>query len=314
MLTFLLRRLASSALLIAVVMVLTFLLLFASSTNVARAILGNYASDEQVALKAAELGLDRPLYEQFASWAGGALVGDLGRSWFTSEPVTQALASRFAVTFSIVLIVILISAVCAVTLGFAAAVKRGWMDRFVQVLSVVGYAIPGFIIAIVLVTIFAVQLRIFPATGYTPFAADPGKWAMSIALPVIALVISTIASTAAQIRSSVLDVLRRDYVRTLRSRGIGEREVLMRHVLRSASPPGLTILALQFVGLLGGTVIVEQMFALPGLGYLAVQSTSRGDLPIVMGVVLVMVALVVIVNILIDLAVGWLNPKARIRS
>ncbi|WP_159502210.1 ABC transporter permease [Microbacterium sp. 18062] len=312
MLAFLLKRLGSSVLLLFVVTAFTFAMVFSAGRNVARVILGDYATEEQVALKAEELGIDQPLPVQFAAWLGRALTGDLGRSWFTSEPVVQALSTRLTVTFSIVLIVIVISAVLSVALGLAAAVRRGWVDRLVQVLAVLGYAIPGFILAIILVTVFAVQLGWFPATGFTPFAENPQAWLLSITLPVMALVLSTVASTAQQIRSSLIDVLRRDYVRTLRSRGLGRREILLRHVLRSASPPGLTVLALQFVGLLGGAVIVEQVFALPGLGYLAVQSTTRGDLPIVMGVVLATVVLVVVVNLAIDLLVGWLNPKARV--
>lgn len=312
MLGFFLRRLASSLLLLAVVTTATFFLVFAGGEAIARRVVGELATPQAVAAKAAELGLDQPVVSQFAVWIGNALRGDLGRSWFTSEPVVDAIIGRLVVTFSIVLIVIVITAVVSVGLGMAAAVRRGWIDRLVQVLAIVGYAIPSFIIAIILVTLFAIQLKLFPATGFTPITQDPGAWGLSLALPVTALVISTVASTAQQIRSSLIDVLRRDYVRTLRSRGLGEGEILWKHVLRSASPPGLTVLALQFIGLLGGTVIVEQVFALPGLGYLAVQSTARGDLPVVLGVVIVTVLLVVVVNLVIDLLIACLNPKARL--
>lgn len=313
MVAFITKRLASSALLVFVVAALTFTLVYSSGATIARNLLGNYATEEQVQQKAAELGLDQPLHSQFISWLGSLFRGDLGVSWFTSEPVTSALASRIPVTLSLVVIVITISAVCSVALGMAAAVRRGWIDRLVQVGAIVGYAVPGFIVAIVLATVFAVQLRWFPATGYVRFSVNQAGWAWSLALPVLSLVLATIASTAQQIRGSVIDILDRDYVRTLRSRGLGQREILWRHVLRAAAPPSLTVLALQFVGLIGGTVIVEQIFALPGLGYLAVQSSVRGDLPVVLGVVLVVVLIVVVVNLAIDLATGWFNPKARIR-
>lgn len=309
---YILRRLAMSVLLLFVVTTLSFVLVFSGGRGIANRILGPLAKPDEVDAKMQQLGLDQPVFSQYFQWLGSALRGDLGTSWFTSEPVTGAILSRFSVTFSIIVIVIVISAIAAVALGMAAAVRRGWADRLVQVLGVAGYAIPGFIIAMLLVTAFAVNLKIFPATGFTPFADAPSGWVMSLVLPVTALVLATVASTAQQIRSALIDVLRRDYVRTLRSRGIGEREILWKHVLRSAAPPGLTVLALQFIGLLGGTVIVEQVFNLPGIGYLAVQSTTRGDIPLILGVVTVTVLLVVIVNFLIDLLVAWLNPKARL--
>lgn len=312
MLVFFLRRVLSGVFLLFVISTLTFAMVYSTGSDIARTILGDYASAEQVALKAQELGLDRPLIEQYTSWLGGAVTGDFGRSWFTSEPVVQAVTGRLPLTMSVVLIVIVLSAAISTALGLAAAVRRGGVDRFVQVLAVLGYAVPGFIVAIVLVTLLAIRNPIFPATGFVRLSDSPTGWAMSLALPVTALVLSTVASTAQQIRSSLIDVLRRDYVRTLRSRGLGEREILLRHVLRSASPPALTVLSLQFVGLLGGTVIVEQVFALPGIGYLAVQSTSRGDLPVILGVVIFTVVMVILVNLVIDVAVGWLNPKARV--
>lgn len=312
MVVFLTKRILSSILLLFVVMALTFALVFSRGENIARSLLGDKATMDQVRDKVTELGLDQPLWTQFFNWVSSALRGDLGRSWFTSEPVTQAVFSRLGVTLTIVIVVIVLTAVFSVILGLAAAVKRGWIDKFVQGLAIIGAAIPSFIIAIILVTIFAVQLNIFPATGWTSFAQSPVGWLLALTLPVVSLLVGGVASTAQQVRSSLIDVLRKDYVRTLRSRGIGEREIIFKNVLRSASPPGLTVLGLQFVGLLGGTVIVEQVFALPGIGYLAVQSTTRGDLPIVLGVVLVTVVLVIIINLVIDLAIGWLNPKVRV--
>lgn len=312
MIVFLTKQILSSILLLFVVMALTFALVFSRGSNIARQLLGQQATQDQVELKASQLGLDQPLLTQFFDWLGNALTGNLGRSWFTSEPVTSAVFSRLGVTLTIVIIVILLTAILSVVLGLAAAIKRGWIDKFVQGLAIIGAAIPAFIIAMVLVSIFAVQLHIFPATGWTPFGESPTGWLLALTLPVISLLIGGVASTAQQVRSSLIEVLRKDYVRTLRSRGIGEREILFKNVLRSASPPGLTILALQFVGLLGGVVIVEQVFALPGIGFLAVQSTTRGDLPIVLGVVLVTVVLVIVINLVIDLVIGWLNPKVRV--
>jgi len=312
MVAFILKRLGAGIVLLVAIAVLTYALLFFSGTNIARNILGDMATDEQVALKQAELGLDQPLFTRFFGWAGSAVQGDLGTSWFSSEAVVQALATRLPVTLTLVIVSMTLVAVIATLLGMAAAVKGGWVDRVVQVGAVIGDAIPGFVLAIILVTVFAIQLGVFPAVSTISPGAGAAAWVASMTLPVIAIVINYVTSSAQQIRSAVIDQYRRDYVRTLRSRGISEREILFRHVLRSASPAGLTIISLQFIGLLGGVVIIEQIFALPGIGPLAINATALGDIPIVMGVVLVTVTVVIIVNLLVDLANGALNPKVRV--
>jgi peptide/nickel transport system permease protein len=195
----------------------------------------------------------------------------------------------------------------------AAAIKGGWIDRLVQVLAVAGFAVPAFVVAIVLITLFAVNWMLLPATGWVPLSDDPGGWFASLILPTLSLVVATVASSAQQIRSAIKAVMERDWVRTLRSRGVPEREILFKHVLRSAAPAGLTVLSLQFVGLLGGSVIIESVFALPGVGQLAVSSTSLGDTPVIMGVVVYTVIIVILVNLLVDLINGWLNPKVRVQ-
>jgi peptide/nickel transport system permease protein len=312
MLRFVARRLGSGIVLVAVIPSLAFALMYASGTNVARQILGLTATQEQVAAKAAELGLDRPLWEQFTRWAGRALHGDLGRSWFTGEPVAGAIATRLPVTLTLVILTTLVAAVLAVVLGVLAATRRGWIDAAVQVLAIAGFAIPSFWLALVLVSRFAIETPIFPATGFTPFSQSPRAWALSIALPVIALSVGAVAGAAQQVRGAVIDVLEMDYVRTLRSRGLSSPLVLFRHVLRNAAGPGLAVLALQFVGMLGGAVAIERIFALPGVGQMAVASTVSGDVPMVMGVVIATTVVVVVVNLAIDVATGLLNPKARV--
>jgi peptide/nickel transport system permease protein len=202
-------------------------------------------------------------------------------------------------------------AIIATLIGVAAAVKRGWVDRVVQIGAIIGDSIPGFVIGIILVTVLAIQLGLFPATSTISPGAGAEAWVLSLTLPVIALLINGVTGGAQQIRSAVIKQLERDYVRTLRSRGIGEGEILFRHVLRSAAPAGLTVLSLQLIGMLGGVVIIEQIFALPGMGPLAVAATSQSDLPVVMGVVMYTVAVVITVNLIVDLLNGWLNPKVR---
>ena len=312
MVSFIFRRLVSGVVVLFVVSTLTFFLLYFSATSVARNILGESATQAQVQLKEAELGLDEPLVSRYLSWLNGVVQGDFGVSWFTSQPVVDSILGRLPTTLSIVLATIVIAAVLATLLGVAAAVRRGWIDRLLQIVSIGASAVPQFVVAIVLVTVLAIQLRIFPATGYIPMNQDVGGWLASIALPILALAIGAVASTAQQVRSAVINVLGRDYVRTLRSRGLAPQEILFRHVLRGAAPAGLTVLSLQFIGMLGGVVVIEQIFALPGMGFLALQSTTQGDMPVLMGVVVYIVIIVVIVNLLVDLAVGWLNPKARV--
>lgn len=312
MLPFVLRRLLSGAVLLFVITTVAYSLLYLGGGNIARRILGQTATDEQVALKSTALGLDRPLPEQYFDWLLRAVQGDFGRSWFTGQLVATGVTGRLAVTLSIVLGATLIAAVIAVVLGVLAAIKGGWIDRAVQFVSVLGFAIPGFLIALGLVLAFAINLRIFKATGYVPITTSFSGWLASVTLPVAALAIGAIATVAQQVRGSVIDALSRDYVRTLRSRGLGFNRVVYKHVLRNAGGPALAVLAVQFIGLLGGAVIVEQIFALPGLGQLAVQATGSGDIPIVMGLVVATAVIVVVVNLLIDLLQAALNPKVRL--
>ena len=222
-------------------------------------------------------------------------------------------ANRLPVTLSMVILAVLITAIISAVLGVIAAVRGGIVDKILQFVSVIGVALPNFWVALMLVVVFALTIPIFPATGYVPFQDDPAAWALSLVLPVTALVIGGIASAAQQIRGAFIDVLELDYVRTLLSRGIRRRSVLLRHVLRTAAPPALTVLSLQFIGLLGGAVVIERIFAIPGLGTLTVNSSIQGDIPAIMGIVVVLVIVVVIVNLVIDLANGWINPKARLQ-
>ncbi|MFJ6419143.1 ABC transporter permease [Paeniglutamicibacter sp. NPDC091659] len=312
MITFIAKRLGSGAVVLFAVSVLTFVLLYVSSGSIARNILGDAASAEQVALKEQELGLDQPLVLRYFGWLGNALRGDLGASWFTSEPVANSLATRIPVTMTMVFTAMILIAIIAALVGVLAAVKRGWVDRLVQIGAVIGDSIPGFVIGIILVTFLAIQAGLFPATSTISPGSGPAAWVYSMTLPVIALLINGVTGGAQQIRSAVIKQLEKDYVRTLRSRGIGEREILFKHVLRSAAPAGLTVLSLQLIGMLGGVVIIEQIFALPGMGPLAVMATGQSDLPVVMGVVMYTVVVVIIVNLLVDILNGWLNPKVRV--
>ncbi|WP_437773320.1 ABC transporter permease [Arthrobacter sp. KNU40] len=313
MMRFLFRRTVFCAALLAVICVLAFTLLHIGSGDIARHLLGQSASEQAVRDKAAALGLDQPLWSQFADWLAHAAAGDLGSSWFTGQPVTDALGARLPVTLALVISTTLLSALISLALGVLAARRGGWVDRLVQVIGVLGFAIPGFLVALGLAVVFAVNLGWFKPTGYVPFLDSPAGWLSSVTLPVAALTIGTVAGVSQQVRGSVLDAQRQDYVRTLLSRGIPLRRVVYGHILKNASGPALSVLALNFIGLLGGTFIVEQVFAIPGLGQIAVTATSQGDIPMVMGLVIVTAVIVVAVNLIIDLLQGWINPKVRLQ-
>lgn len=312
MLSFVLRRLGTGLLLLVVISALTYLLLSLPDIDVGRQILVPSVPQETVDAHNATLGLDRPVVVRYLDWLTSALQGDLGRSWFTSEEVSRSLATRLPITLSLMFGVTLVTAVVSFVLGVWAGVRRGLVDRAVQIIAVLGYALPGFLVTLIIVLVFAVQLRWFPAIGYTPLSQSFGGWLSTVTLPILALSIAGVAGVSQQVRSSVIDVMGRDYVRTPRARGLPTSRVVFRHVLRNAATPALTVLGLQFVGLLGGAVIVEQIFGLPGVGAMAVQYTTRGDIPMIMGLVMVTVIGVVLVNLLVDILIGWLNPKARV--
>ena len=314
MIGYLARRLATGAALLVVISLVAFVLLrTAAGDSIARNILGDTATPDQILAKERELGLDRPVLAQYLDWVSGAVRGDLGRSFYTPQSVTAALADALPVSLSLVLSVLVVSGVLAFAIGLTCAVRRGWLDRTFQVVSTAVDAVPNFLVGLFLATLLGVQLAWFPAVGYVSPERSVLAWAISLALPVTALALGAIAGVAQQVRSAAIAVLRQDYVRTLRSRGLSERRILLTSVLRNSSTTGLTMLGLQFVGLLGGSVVIEQVFALPGIGSLAVTNTTKGDLPLVMGVVVATVLIVIVVNLVVDLVVAWLNPKARLR-
>lgn len=312
MITFLARRLASGIAMLFVISTMAYLLIYLTGADIARNLLGQNATAEAVEARAHQLGLDQPLLVRYWHWLGDAVTGDLGVSWFSGAPVLELLTGRLGVTLSLVVISTVVSAIVAAAVGVWAAVKRGWVDRALQILSMVGAAIPNYLIALALVLVFAINLAWFAPTGYVRPQDSLGGWAAAITLPAIALTVGCVAGVAQQVRGAMIDGLRQDYVRTLRSRGLPQRRVVLEHVLRNAAGPALSVLALNFVGLLGGAVIIEQMFAIPGLGSLSVSSTTQGDVPVIMGVVVLVAIIVLVVNLAIDIAQGWLNPKARV--
>jgi peptide/nickel transport system permease protein len=312
MLRFVVRRLVHGVLQLFVIATAAFWMLYAGAGNIARTLLGPDATAATVAAKNQQLGLNSSLPSRYFSWLGHAVTGDFGASWVTSQPVTTAIVTRLEVTLTLVLGAIVVSAVVSAVLGVWAALHGGWVDRIVQVISVLGFAVPGFLLAVFLVRAFALGTHWFKPTGYVPPGISLPGWIQTVTLPVIALSLGTIAVVTQQVRGSVLDTLRQDWVRTLRSRGLPEHRILFKHVLRNAGGPALSVLALAFVGLLGGAVIVEEIFGIPGLGQVSVSSTTESDIPVVMGLVVAIGTLVILVNLAIDILQGFLNPKARL--
>lgn len=307
------KRLISGLVLLWASTALVFFLMHASGSDIARSLLGPNVSQGIVDAKAHQLGLDQPVIIQYLNWLGSAVTGNLGESWTMGAPVSSIVFSRAAVTLSIVISSLFVTTVLAVVIGIISARKRGWLDQTLQGASILGTALPSFWIALVLVTTFAINIKLFPATGYVAFEKNPAGWFMSLVLPVAAISVAGISGVAMQVRGAVLDLSQKEFVRTLVSHGLSHRRILYRHIMRNAAGPSLVILSLQFVGMLSGAVVIEKVFSMPGLGILAVGATTVSDIPIVMGVMTIMVALVVLVNLLVDLTSAWLNPKVRIR-
>lgn len=288
-----------------------FYFLLGTGMDPARGALGLYATEAQVETKRQQLGLERSITEQYLDWLGDAIRGDLGQSTSSNATVLDLILTRIPVTVSLALGAVLVAALFGIVLGLLAAIKPGAFDRVLQVVMVLGFSLPNFWVAILLALAFAVELRWFPATGYIQLSDSPVRWLSSITLPVIALAIGSIAAIAQQLRNSVISVYNQDYVRTLRSRGLPARTILLSHVLRNASPPALTMLSLQFIAAMSGAAIVERVFGLQGLGAVAINASADSDIQVLMGLLLFTVLIVVVVNLLVDILYAALNPKVR---
>jgi peptide/nickel transport system permease protein len=292
---------------------LSFFLVSLTPGNAADQILGTTATPQEYAALRRALGLDLPLYDQYWQWLRHAVMGDLGSSIFSGQPVTQAIGQRLPVTLSLLLGALVVTVVVGVGLGLFSALRGGVMGRTVDGLALIGFALPAFWVGAELIVLFAVKLTWFPATGYVSISQSPVGWLRSLVLPVIALSLYGVAATAKQTREAMLDVMGSEYIRMARANGVAPRSIIFFHGLKNASIRVVTVLGVVAVGLLGGTVLVENVFALPGLGSLAVTAATEHDLPVVQGVAVYFTLMVVVINLLIDLAYTWLNPRVRVR-
>ncbi|MBW4718469.1 ABC transporter permease [Saccharothrix obliqua] len=313
MLSFIAKRLLSGILLLVVVTSGTYFLAHVAVGDPTPGLLGNSATAAQQAALRTKIGYDQPLLVQFWNWFSSAATGDFGSSWRNFQSVNDQIALRVPVTLSIVVFATLLAAIIGVGVGIACGLRPGGLlDRSLKLASVVLFALPGFWVSLVLVMWFGIELKWFPAVGYVSPEHSFGGWIQSITLPSVSLALGAIVMVAEQLRNGFLQVANQDFVRTLRARGLSGRRVTA-HVLRNASPAALTVLALLFVGLLGGAIVVEIVFNLPGIGSLTQSASQIGDIPVLLGLTAVTVVFVVIVNFLLDLVLGWVNPKVRER-
>jgi peptide/nickel transport system permease protein len=286
--------------------------------NAAEVMLGASATPESVAALSARLGLDRPALVRYGDWMKGLATGELGTSIAYDAPIAQLIGERLAVTVPLALLAMLLTTAVAFVLGLYAAARHGRSgDGVIMVASQVGIAIPSFWFAILLIWLFAVKLRWFQAGGFPGWSADDGGGAglalRALVLPAVAIAVVQASILARIVRSAVLDVLREDFVRTARAKGQSPRGVLWGHVLRNAMVPVITVMGLQFASLLAGTVVIEQVFSLPGLGRLVFQAIANRDLPVVRNVVMLLAAAVVVINFVVDVLYVVIDPRLRAR-
>jgi peptide/nickel transport system permease protein len=309
---YLIRRILAAIPVMGVVALFVFLLLRLTPGDPAAVIAGDTATPEQIERIRISLGLNEPLYQQFFTWIGRLLHGDFGVSLISNVPVITMIGNRIEPTIAIALSTIIFTVIVAVPLGVIAAWKHGsWIDRFVMALSVIGFSVPVFVIGYVLIQVFAIDLRWLPVQGYRSLARGFGPFVERIALPTLALSFIYIALIARMTRAAMLDVLDEDYIRTARAKGIAEHGVLLRHALRNAAVPVITVIGTGFALLISGVVVTETVFNLPGIGRLTVDAVLARDYPVIQAMILLTSGIYVGVNLLIDLSYTLLDPRIR---
>ena len=312
MLTYTIRRVLMIIPLLFMVSLGVFALVHMIPGDPAITISGENATAEQIEATRARLGLDDPVLVQYLRWAASAVQGDLGQSLFSSRTVTGAIIERFPVTISLTAAAMFFALLISIPAGIIAAIKRGRpADRAATLFASLGIAMPNFWLGILLILAFALAYPIFPAVGYTRMAEGVGPWARSLVLPGITLGMAAAAETTRQLRSSLYDILHQDYIRTARAKGMGSTIVIGKHALKNAAVPVVTVIGFQLAFLLGGTVVVEQVFGLPGLGGLAIRAVLERDIPMIQGIVVITALIVMLVNLLVDLSYAYLDPRVR---
>ncbi len=313
MLTYLGRRILLTLPALFGVALVAFLLMRAIPGDVVTNLVGQAeVTPERLAELRRMFGLDLPVHVQFGQWLGAALQGDLGSSLRTGRSITGDLTLRFPVTLELTLLSLVIALALALPLGIAAALNRGrWPDYAASVFALLGLSVPGFFLGILLILLFSLRLGWLPPAGYVPFTEDPWQNLRHMLLPALSLGLILAAATTRIVRSALLEVLGRDYVRTAKAKGAAPATVVLRHALRNALIPVVTVVGLQFGALLGGAVIIEQVFSLPGVGRFALEGINLRDYPVVQGAVLLIAAAFIVVNLIVDLIYALVDPRVR---
>lgn len=314
MLRYLLRRLLLSVPLVFVASILTFIMVALVPGDPAVRILGGGHTAAQYQALDRQLGLQEPILVQYWHWLANIFHGTLGTSLFTDQSVTSEISQRLPTTVWLVIGALIVSLVAGVALGLASALWRGPLGRIVDGASWATFAVPNFWLGLILIEFVSVKAGLLPSSGYVPLGQSPGDWLRSLILPVLTLAAAGVTSIAKQTRDSMAEVMSREFVAALRMAGLPRRAILFRHALRNAAIPIITAAGLFTIAMLGGTILVEQVFALPGLGSLVVQAATDHDLPVIEGVVLYFTVIVIALNLLTDLSYAWLNPRVRVAS
>jgi peptide/nickel transport system permease protein len=309
---FVAQRLLATVPVMGVVAVVVFLLLRLSPGDPAAVLAGDAGTPEDIRRIRVALGLDQPVHTQFVIWVGRLLRGDLGTSIISNIPVTRMIAQRVEPTLALAATTIVFAVLVAVPLGVLAAWRHGtWVDRAVMVFSVLGFSVPVFVLGYFWIYGFAVQLKWLPVQGYVSPARGLGPFLQRLILPTLTLSVIYIALIARITRASVLEVLGEDYIRTAYAKGVAERRLLLRHALANAAVPIVTVIGLSVALLIGGVVVTESVFNLPGLGRLTVDAVLARDYPVIQGLILIFSAVYVVLNLLIDLTYTLLDPRIR---
>ena len=312
MFAYVVRRLFATIVVMAVVAFVVFLLLYLTPGDPAAILAGDAATSEDIRKIREKLGLDDPFLERFGQWLWRLLHGDLGISIFTNLPVTHLIAQRIEPTLSLTACTLVVSVLVAVPLGVVAAARAGtWVDRAVMGFSVAGFSVPVFVLAYILILVFSIELEWLPVQGYRPIEDGLWEWARHLVLPSAALGTVYIALIARITRASMLDVLAQDYVRTAQAKGLAPGNVLVGHALKNAAVPIATVVGIGVALLIGGAIVTETVFALPGIGRLTVDAILRRDYPIIQGVVLLFSAAYVLINLAVDLSYMLFDPRIR---
>ena len=306
------RRLVALVPMLVLVALMIFSITYLIPGDAAATIAGEGASAEDILRIREELGLNDPFFVQFFHWLGDVLHGDLGTSLTTGREVSTIISNRAPISLALGAAGLLVGVVLGVTLGVIAGTKiKSVRDRLAIVGASVGVAVPNFWLGLLLVTVFAVNLGWFPSSGYVPFSENPAEFARHLVLPAFALGLASAAEICRQTRASLGNTLELDYVRTARMKGLPGRLVVGKHAIKNAASPVITTIGLQATVLLGGTVIVERVFGIPGLGTAAIEAVSSRDIPVIQGVALVTTLIAIVVNLAVDLVQMYLNPKVR---